>query len=336
MAGAELRVGVIGTGRWANMAHLPGWTRDSRVDLVAVCDVDGERAAEAAQAFGVPESTTDHRRMLERDDIDLIDVCTPRQRRISSWPWRRSKPASTCSCEKPVAYDFRDTLRARDLARRKGLKTKVGSHLPLQPGRALHARAHRRGLHRHAVHLQRLRAELAVARSADAAAPGATRRRPGPDPGVVARGLRRADHRPRPPGSWAPTSRRSSARMRNFIPERMVRATGPHDAHEHRRRRHLHGRVRERRALLDSDELRDGRQLPGHRGARVRQQGRAHLPARRGIRRLRDAQGGDGRRRRIQELEMPRALLPGRRQRARDRGGRSSTRTSSPASSPRS
>ena len=29
-------------------------------------------------------------------------------------------------CEKPVAYDFRDTRRARDLARQKGLKTKVG------------------------------------------------------------------------------------------------------------------------------------------------------------------------------------------------------------------
>ena len=38
MAGAELRVGVIGCGRWANMAHLPGWTRDPRCQLVAVCD----------------------------------------------------------------------------------------------------------------------------------------------------------------------------------------------------------------------------------------------------------------------------------------------------------
>ena len=29
-------------------------------------------------------------------------------------------------CEKPVAYDFHDTIRARDLARQQGLKTKVG------------------------------------------------------------------------------------------------------------------------------------------------------------------------------------------------------------------
>jgi predicted dehydrogenase len=29
-------------------------------------------------------------------------------------------------CEKPVAYDYRDTLKARDLARARGLRTKVG------------------------------------------------------------------------------------------------------------------------------------------------------------------------------------------------------------------
>ena len=41
--------------------------------------------------------------------------------------------------------------------------------------------------------------------------------------------------------------------MRNFMPERMVRATGQHDADEHRRRRHLHRRVHQRRDRLDPD-----------------------------------------------------------------------------------
>src|SRR5262249_50070239 len=76
MAGAELRVGVIGTGRWAKMAHLPGWSRDPRVQLVAVCDADEAVAAEAAGMFGVAEHVTDHRAVIERDDIDVIDVVT--------------------------------------------------------------------------------------------------------------------------------------------------------------------------------------------------------------------------------------------------------------------
>ncbi len=44
MAKPELRIGVIGAGRWANMAHLPGWKRDERCELVAVCDVSQEVA----------------------------------------------------------------------------------------------------------------------------------------------------------------------------------------------------------------------------------------------------------------------------------------------------
>jgi oligopeptide/dipeptide ABC transporter ATP-binding protein len=38
MAGKRLGIGVVGAGRWANWAHLPGWIRDQRCKLVAVCD----------------------------------------------------------------------------------------------------------------------------------------------------------------------------------------------------------------------------------------------------------------------------------------------------------
>jgi predicted dehydrogenase len=125
MAGAELRVGVIGTGRWANMAHLPGWSRDSRVDLVAVCDADEKVAETSARAFDVPEFTTDHRRLLERDDIDVIDVVTGDQDHFEL-TMAALEAGKHVLVEKPVAHDFRDTLRARDLAASKGLKTKVG------------------------------------------------------------------------------------------------------------------------------------------------------------------------------------------------------------------
>src|SRR6267142_446221 len=70
MAEAELRVGVIGTGRGAKMAHLPGWHCD--LTMAAL------------------------------------------------------KAGKHVLVEKPVAHDFRDTLRARDLAASKSLKTKVG------------------------------------------------------------------------------------------------------------------------------------------------------------------------------------------------------------------
>jgi predicted dehydrogenase len=125
MAGTELRVGVIGAGRWANMAHLPGWKRDPRVELVAVCDVALEVAEEAGRRFEIPEVTDDARKVIERDDIDVIDIVTGDHTHFEL-TMAALEAGKHVLVEKPVAHDFRDTLRARDLAAEKGLKTKVG------------------------------------------------------------------------------------------------------------------------------------------------------------------------------------------------------------------
>jgi hypothetical protein len=135
-----------------------------------IADTELERAQEAAREFNVGVATADPYELIRRDDIDLIDVCTPSHTHFEL-AWAALEAGKHVLCEKPVAYDFRDT-GARAISRRSGLKTKRRPDLPLQSGDALHARAGRRRLHRHAVLLQRLRAELAVARSDDAAASG--------------------------------------------------------------------------------------------------------------------------------------------------------------------
>ena len=40
------RVAVVGTGSWAQRAHIPGWQRDDRADVVAIADTDGAALAE--------------------------------------------------------------------------------------------------------------------------------------------------------------------------------------------------------------------------------------------------------------------------------------------------
>jgi predicted dehydrogenase len=125
MAQAELRIGVIGAGRWANMAHLPGWKRDPRCELVAVCDVSHDLAEEAARKYGIPNLSSDYRILLEREDIDVVDVVTGDSGHFEI-TMAALEAGKHVLVEKPVAHDFRDTLRARDLAAAKGLKTKVG------------------------------------------------------------------------------------------------------------------------------------------------------------------------------------------------------------------
>src|SRR5882762_5202145 len=120
-----VRVGVLGAGAWARGAHLPGYRRDRRCTVVAIADVEIDRAREAAREFEIPFAAADPRELVRRDDIDLIDVCTPSHTHFDL-AWRALEAGKHVLCEKPVAYDYRDTERAADLARRKGLKTKVG------------------------------------------------------------------------------------------------------------------------------------------------------------------------------------------------------------------
>ena len=125
MNDSVVRVGVLGAGTWARSAHLPGYRRDPRCRVIAVCDVEIDRASDAARAFDIPTATADPGELFARDDIDLIDVCTPSHTHFDL-AWSALEAGKHVLCEKPVAYDYRDTRRACDLARRKGLKTKVG------------------------------------------------------------------------------------------------------------------------------------------------------------------------------------------------------------------
>jgi predicted dehydrogenase len=120
----RLRVGVIGAGRWSRTAHLPGFHRSPLAELVAICDLDSELADARAAEFGIPDVYTDAEGMLERDDIDVVDIVTRGDHQ--DLVFRTLEAGFHCLVEKPVCHDFRDVRRAHQLARSSGLKTKVG------------------------------------------------------------------------------------------------------------------------------------------------------------------------------------------------------------------
>ncbi|MCC6242094.1 MAG: Gfo/Idh/MocA family oxidoreductase [Gemmatimonadaceae bacterium] len=123
--GRKVKVGVLGAGAWARFAHLPGYKRDPRCELVAIADPVIERAREFAQEFGIPHVYDSHEALIAREDLDLIDVCTPSATHFEL-TWAALQAGKHVLCEKPVAYDYRDTRRAAAYARERRLKTKLG------------------------------------------------------------------------------------------------------------------------------------------------------------------------------------------------------------------
>ncbi len=125
VASGKLAVAVVGAGRWAQRAHIPGWQRDGRAEVVALADTDPGALAQAAAAFGVSRAVTDYRELLGDPAIDVVDVVTGNR------PHYEISHAALCAgkhvlCEKPVHQDYRKTREAAGLAAASGLKTKVG------------------------------------------------------------------------------------------------------------------------------------------------------------------------------------------------------------------
>ena len=70
-----VRVGLIGTG-WGTRTQMPAF-RLAGADVVAICSGRRDRAEAAAKEWGVPVATDDYRELVERDDVDVVSVCTP-------------------------------------------------------------------------------------------------------------------------------------------------------------------------------------------------------------------------------------------------------------------
>jgi predicted dehydrogenase len=71
----RLRAGFIGCGGHSFRNVYPT-LRYVPVDLVAVCDLDADRAAHYANTFGAARSYTDHQAMLAAEDLDCVFIVT--------------------------------------------------------------------------------------------------------------------------------------------------------------------------------------------------------------------------------------------------------------------
>src|SRR3984957_1911329 len=115
MAASKVRVAVVGTGRWAQVAHIPGWLRDPRAEVVALADVSEQALRTAAGQFGIARAVTDYRELLGDADIDVVDVVTGNRPHFQV-SWDALSAGKHVLCEKPGHPDYRQTRAAAALA----------------------------------------------------------------------------------------------------------------------------------------------------------------------------------------------------------------------------
>jgi predicted dehydrogenase len=73
----EIKMGILGCGSIAEIAHFPSIAKCKEAKLVAVCDTDADRAQAAAKKWGAEQWFTDYHEMYEKSKLDALVIATP-------------------------------------------------------------------------------------------------------------------------------------------------------------------------------------------------------------------------------------------------------------------
>ncbi|HXD80964.1 MAG TPA: Gfo/Idh/MocA family oxidoreductase [Candidatus Acidoferrum sp.] len=131
MALPEVRIGVVGYGMMGR-AHSYAYTAapvmrplSVRPRLVVISGRDEGKVARAAAAYGFESWTADWRELVERRDVDIVDICTP--------PGTHAEIATAAAasgkaliCEKPLAVSYAQAFNAMESAHRANVLNAVG------------------------------------------------------------------------------------------------------------------------------------------------------------------------------------------------------------------
>lgn len=74
---SDIRIGMVGAGAIAQVAHLPVLRKMKGVEIAGICDNDVAKARALAQRLGVSAWYTDIEELLEYGKVDAVVVCTP-------------------------------------------------------------------------------------------------------------------------------------------------------------------------------------------------------------------------------------------------------------------
>src|SRR5262245_61288881 len=119
-----LRVGLAGAGM-ISWYHLTAWRNvGPRARVVAVADPDPARARARADEFGIPGVYADADSMLGKEELDALDVASPRETH-AAWVEAAAARGVDILCQKPLTPTLAE---AEALVARVGTRVRLMIH----------------------------------------------------------------------------------------------------------------------------------------------------------------------------------------------------------------
>ena len=110
----KLRIGVVGAGAVAQVAHLAAISKLEDAELVAICDIDVPKAQALARRFKVPDVYDDIEDLLRLSQPDAVVICTPSLLHEVHTVTALSAGAHVL-CERPLALDAGGVERVKEV-----------------------------------------------------------------------------------------------------------------------------------------------------------------------------------------------------------------------------
>ena len=120
----HVRVGIVGTSRWADTMHLPGLQSHPRAEIAAICGRNRERAEEMARKYSIPQVFTDYHELIDKGDVQALVVSTPDD---VHYPVTMTALDAGLHvlCEKPMALNVQQAREMTEKAESAGVKHMV-------------------------------------------------------------------------------------------------------------------------------------------------------------------------------------------------------------------
>ena len=122
---------VVGVGFWGRN-HVRVLDELSDVELIAVCDVDEQRANAISEKYGL-KSYSESTEMYRKENIDAVTICVWSSK-LAEEALKALKHGKHVLVEKPMANSVREAQRVLKMAESKKLKLSVGFIERFNPG----------------------------------------------------------------------------------------------------------------------------------------------------------------------------------------------------------
>ena len=115
MAGKKIRIGMIGVGQIGKY-HIENYQKIPDAEIVVLADINEKEGRHVSEIYGIPNVYTDFRQLLERDDIEAVDVCLHNNLHAPITV-AALKAGKHVYCEKPMAGAYHDAAVMMETAR---------------------------------------------------------------------------------------------------------------------------------------------------------------------------------------------------------------------------